>query len=118
MTAFTLSLKQATGSMTAAKPELAFVRAESDRLAQFYFESAEGFAKLANATRGTVLAGEATREIFTALSEANQTLGLSTEQYGRFCCGLANCPHGWVQQEELLQWPKPESRSTRRWRSP
>ena len=104
MTAFTLSLKQATGSMSAAKAELAFVRAEADRLGTSFTTSVEGFTKLSNATKGTVLAGEATREIFTALSEANQTLGLSTDQYGRALLAVSQIAlKGRVQQEELLQ---------------
>ena len=104
MTSLTLSLKQATGGLEAARAELAFVRTESDRLGTSFTASVEGFTKLANATKGTALAGEATREVFTALSESNQALGLSTDQYGRALTAVSQIAlKGRVQQEELLQ---------------
>ena len=66
ITSLTLFLKQATGGLVAAKSALGFVRAESDRLGTSVTASTLGFTKLANATKGTTLAGEATRDILTA----------------------------------------------------
>ena len=102
--AFALSLKNATGSAAAAQQSLAFVRTEANRLGLDLTKASEGFARLANATRGTALAGEATREIFTALSESSRVLGLSTEEYGRALTAVGQIAlKGRVQQEELLQ---------------
>ena len=116
MTSLTLSLKQATGGLDAAKSALGFVRAEADRLGTSVTASTLGFTKLANATKGTTLAGEATRDIFTALSESTQALGLSTDQYGRALTAVSQIAlKGRVQQEELLQLAEAGFRCIGRW---
>ena len=93
-----------TGSAQAAQDTLGFVRREADRLGLDAISAAEGMRRLLNATRGTALEGEATREIFTALSEATIVLGLSTDEYGRALLAVSQIAlRGKVQQEELNQ---------------
>lgn len=104
MQSFERSLKTATGSVQGAKAEIAFARAEAEHLGVSATASVEGITKLTNATRGTALAGEATRDIFTSLTVVNQSLGLSTEEYGRALLAVSQIAlKGRVQQEELLQ---------------
>ena len=82
MTSLTLSLKQATGGLDAAKSALGFVRAGADRSGTSVTASTLGFTKLANATKGRRLPAKP-RARSSALSESTQALGLSTDQYGR-----------------------------------
>lgn len=104
MRSFELSLKVATGSLQAAREEMAFARSEANRLGVGLGESVQNFTRLTNATRGTRLEGQATREIFTALTEATRVLGLSNEQYGRVLLAVSQIStKGRIQQEELLQ---------------
>src|SRR5262249_17306306 len=56
------TLLAATGSLAAAKAEMSFVRVEAQRLGLDLLQTATDYAKLAAATRGTALEGEATRE--------------------------------------------------------
>lgn len=73
------AMKATIGSAEGAQKEYAFVRAESDRLGLSLQNSARDYTSLTAATKGTTLAGEKTREIFTAVAEASAVLGLSTE---------------------------------------
>ena len=76
------TLSFAVGGTQAAAESMDFLRSEAERLGTDLLSSAEGFAKLSAATKGTQLEGEATREIFTAISEASTVLGLTAEQTG------------------------------------
>lgn len=74
------TLKSVAGSTEAAGKEFEFVRAESDRLGLVLQQTARDYAKLTAASKGTVLQGQATRDIFTSVNEAAVVLGLSAEQ--------------------------------------
>lgn len=73
-------LRVASGSTEGAAESMAFLRQEASRLGLDLRTSAGAFVSLAAAARGTVLQGEATREIFTAVAESSRVLGLSVYQ--------------------------------------
>lgn len=92
-----------TGSQKAAKAEMAFIRAETDRLALSLLEGAKGYARLANAAKGTKLEGEATRQIFIGLNTVTRALRLSQEEYGRVLNQVTQIiAKGKIQTEELM----------------
>ena len=63
------------------KPDsMKFLREESDRLGLSFLETAQSFKGLEAAARGTVLEGQAARDIFTSVAEASTVLGLSADQ--------------------------------------
>lgn len=96
------SLNFASGGATEGAKNLAFVRAEVDRLKVPLAGSVEGFAQLAAATRGTSVAGQATKDIFTGVSQASTVLGLSAEQSSGALLALTQiASKGTVQAEEL-----------------
>lgn len=75
-------LEIATGSFEAAGQAMAFIREETNRLGQNTLTGAQGFARLANAAKGTAVEGEGVRQIFSALNELSIANRLSTQQYG------------------------------------
>lgn len=77
---FSNTLQVGTGSAKGAADALEFVRNESQRLGLDLASSAEQFAKLSAAARGTALEGKATRDIFTSVAQASTAMGLSAEQ--------------------------------------
>ena len=104
MTALDNAFKAITGSATAAKAELGFVRAESQRLGLNFVSTAEQFKGLSAAARGTALEGEAIRKAFMAVAGASRTLGLSTEQTGGALNAIQQMiSKGTVSSEELRQ---------------
>ncbi len=72
--------RAAAGSAEAGAAELAFVRAEAERLGIAFQGAAAAYSGFAAAAKGTALEGEAAREIFTAVAEAGRAMGLSAEQ--------------------------------------
>jgi tape measure domain-containing protein len=74
------SFKGITGSSAAAKRELDFLRATSQRVGVDFLETAGAFKGLEAAAKGTKLEGEETRKIFVAMVEASRTLGLRSDQ--------------------------------------
>lgn len=92
----------ATASTVKGAQELEFARAEAERLGISLESSTYSFAKLTASTRGTILAGEGTREIFTAIAEASRVLNLGAEQTtGAFRAIEQMISKGNVQAEEL-----------------
>ncbi len=92
----------ATGSVAAGVQELAFVRAEADRLGISFLASAGGYSKLAAAVRGTNITAAQTREIFLGVSEAAAVMRLSADQVeGAFRAIEQVASKGTVQAEEL-----------------
>jgi tape measure domain-containing protein len=88
MERFTRTLIAALGTSALAEKAFAFITAESNRLGQSVMSMVPVFTQLAAATRNTVLEGERTRELFSALSGAGVAVGLSTEATGRAMVGL------------------------------
>jgi tape measure domain-containing protein len=71
------AMTAATGSSAAARVELDFVRKTSEFLGLELASTAQQYAFLAAAARGTALEGQKTRDIFTGVATAASTLGLT-----------------------------------------
>ncbi len=98
------AFKTITGSSTAAAQELAFVRAEAQRLGVSFLPAAEGFRNMVAAAKGTEIAGAGVRTIFTAITEASRVMGLGTDQTSRVLVGIQQIMgKGVVQMEEWRQ---------------
>lgn len=103
MTGVQQQLVRVTGSTQAAAKEMAFIRAETNRLALSTLDGAKGYARLANAAQGTQLAGEAVRQIFVALNTITRANRLSQEEYGRVLNQVTQIiSKGKIQTEELI----------------
>lgn len=90
------------GDTAKAAADLAFVRAEAERLALPIVEAADGFSKLAAATQGTSVEGEKTRVIFTGISSAMRVLGAPAHQVERaFTAVTQAISKGNLQAEEI-----------------
>lgn len=70
----------AAGSAKGGAEEFEFIKNESLRLGLALESTAEGYSKLAAVTRGTVLQGKATQDVFVGVAEAAATFHLSGEQ--------------------------------------
>jgi tape measure domain-containing protein len=73
-------MEAATGSADQGAAELDFVRKTSETLGLDLLTTAEAYTKLAAASKGTAMEGQAARDIFTSVASASTTLGLSAEQ--------------------------------------
>lgn len=92
------------GSAQAAQAEMQRLRAESERLGVPLETLARSWLAFAAAARGTKIEGEAARDVFTALTEASATLGLSQEQLsGALLAVQQMISKGTVSSEELRQ---------------
>ncbi len=96
------TLKVATGSAEAAARETAFLRQESEKLGLQFSTTADQYAKLAAASKGTALQGQATRDIFLGVSKAATVLGLSASEAGGALTAIQQIiSKGKVSAEEL-----------------
>ena len=96
------ALVVATGSLFGAKDAFEFVTEVSIKLGSSLKESAEQFAQLAAAAKGTSLEGEEIRKVFLGTSKAAVALGLSVSQTtGIFRALQQMISKGTVQAEEL-----------------
>ncbi len=94
--------RAAAGSAEAGAAELAFVRAEAERLGIAFQGAAAAYSGFAAAAKGTALEGEAAREIFTAVAEAGRAMGLSADQQQGALLALEQMiSKGVVSAEEL-----------------
>lgn len=86
----------------ASAKEMAFVRAEAEKLGLQFDIVAKEYAKVAAATRQTKLEGKATKEIFTAVVEASTAMQLSADDTAGALRALTQIiSKGKVQAEEL-----------------
>lgn len=82
--------------------ELKFVDEQADRLGQSIPVLTKEYAKLAASTRGTVLEGQNTRDVFLAITEAATVLQLSQDDLGGALKAVQQVfSKGKVQAEEL-----------------
>jgi tape measure domain-containing protein len=96
------ALKATTGSAENAAREWTFVNAEVDRLGINLQSAAGDFTQLAASAKGTSLAGQGVRDIFTAVAEAATVLNLSAEQtHGTLYSVGQMMSKGTVMAEEL-----------------
>lgn len=96
------TLKVATGSTEGAARETAFLREETEKLGLQFTITAEQYAKLAAASKGTQLEGQATRDIFLGIAKASTVLNLSADQTGGALLAVQQMiSKGTVAAEEL-----------------
>lgn len=96
------ALAAVTGSSQGAAAEMAFLRAESERLGLNLLETSQSYLQIAAAAKGTTLAGQGTRDIFTAVAEASTVLQLSVDQTNGALRAIGQImSKGKVQTEEL-----------------
>ncbi|MFZ5762831.1 MAG: tape measure protein [Thermodesulfobacteriota bacterium] len=102
MERFENSLKSATGSSMQATREMAFVREEANRLGLELMATGKGFVTIAASAKGTELAGQGVRDIFSATSEAAAVLGLSADETNGALLAISQMiSKGKVSAEEL-----------------
>lgn len=70
---------QITGSVQGSGEAIDFVRGTADKLGLSFTDLAAGYKGIAAAARGTTLEGQATKDIFTAITSASRALALSGE---------------------------------------
>lgn len=96
------ALRAATGSAAAGAKELVFLRTEAERLGLDLASLVQGFTKLTAASRGTILEGRKTRDIFRAVAEASTAIRLTSEQTEGALRAIEQImSKGKVQAEEL-----------------
>lgn len=104
MQGFQIGLSTIAGDATIAKNELGFLRQEADRLGQNFERSVNAYTKLTAASKGSALQGEATRNVFLAISEAATVLNLRSEQTELALRSIEQMiSKGTVSAEELKQ---------------
>ena len=95
-------LEFALGGVQAAKQEYEFLLDVTKRLGLDLDASAQGFAKLAAATKGTALEGQQTRVIFEGVASAAASLNLSAADTSGVMLALSQIiSKGKVSMEEL-----------------
>jgi tape measure domain-containing protein len=95
-------LEFALGSVALARQEYEFLLDVTKRLGLDLNASAEGFAKLAAATKGTALEGQQTRVIFEGVASAAASLNLSAADTSGVMLALSQIiTKGKVSMEEL-----------------
>lgn len=98
----TRGLEAALGSVQAGAEAQKFLREESERLGLVFENQIKDFQKVAAAARGTILEGQATRDIYTAMAEASTALQMSSDDTSGALRALSQMiSKGNVQAEEL-----------------
>ena len=96
------ALVSITGSSKQAADEMAYLESESERLGLNLLEISKSYMQITAAAKGTILEGQATRDIFTAIGEAATVLQLSTDQTNGAIRAITQVmSKGKVQAEEL-----------------
>lgn len=98
------TLKFVTGSASDAADQIARISAESKRLGTDAFQSIQGFAQLASATRGTSLEGVATEQISAAIQQAGAVSQIDQQQLEQANTAITQIAgKGVLSAEELRQ---------------
>lgn len=96
------ALETITGSSVGAREEMKFLEEQAERLGLNLLETAQSYMQIAAAAKGTELAGDGTRQIFTAIAEASTVLQLSVDQTNGALRAIGQImSKGKVQAEEL-----------------
>lgn len=96
------SFEQVFGSTAKARAEMEFIKTTANRLGLETLDLARSYQSLAAATKGTVLEGQATRDVFEAVSRAMSTLGKSTVETDRALVAISQiASKGTASMEEL-----------------
>lgn len=97
-------LEFAFSGMQGAGDAMEFARDTANRLGLDLLSTAQAYAKLAAATKGTTLEGEATKTMFLGVASAAATMGLSADQVNGTMLALSQiASKGVVSMEELRQ---------------
>ncbi len=88
MTRINAMFKATSGSSELAAKDLAYVRAESNRLGLSFQDSALSFAKFSAASRNTALEGQKTKDVFSGIAEAVTALQLPADAADRIMVQL------------------------------
>lgn len=100
--ALNATLTAATGSAAAAGSEYAFLHQQAERLGLSIGALGKPYAQLLAASKGTVLEGQATRDVFLAIAEASSVLKLSAPESERALRAIQQImSKGTVSAEEL-----------------
>lgn len=95
-------LEAASGSAVLASRDLAYIKDTANTLGAEVLSTANSFAKLTAASKGTSLQGQSTRDIFSSVSKAAASLGLSAaESEGALLAISQMMSKGKVSAEEL-----------------
>lgn len=98
------TMRAVFGSSQAAAKEWEFARGEAYRLGLNLENTAKSYTRFAAAARNSSLAGQQTREIYTAVSEAGAVMSLSAdEMQGALTAMEQMISKGVVSSEELKQ---------------
>lgn len=93
-----------TGSATAAHKELEFLQKTASTLGFNLTDLESGYKGILAASKGTVLEGQKTRDIFTAIAKAGAVLGMTSEDMqGSLKAIMQMMSKGKVTAEELRQ---------------
>jgi tape measure domain-containing protein len=92
------------GSSALANKEFGFLRKAADDLGQNFYVLAEAYKGISAASKGTSLQGQATRDIFVAVTKAAASLGLSADATSGSLVAIQQMmSKGKVSAEELRQ---------------
>jgi len=90
------------GDVRKAGEEMAYAAELSNRLGLELVKTTQDYGKLQSASRGTVLEGQKTRDIFTAVASAGAVMGLSADQQSGALLAISQMmSKGIVSAEEL-----------------
>src|SRR5690606_38381642 len=82
--------------------EILFLRRTADEMGQSFASISAAYARFSAASRGTAIEGEATRDVFLAITKASTVLGLSADQTSGALNAIQQMiSKGTVQAEEL-----------------
>lgn len=99
-----IALKTATGSMLGSREEMEYLRQEADRLGLVYVELGTSYKKFASSVADTPLAGQKTRDMFSALAEAGAVFRLSMDDMNGVMKAMTQImSKGRLSSEELRQ---------------
>lgn len=96
------SYEQVFGSTAQARQEMEFINVTANKLGLETLDLAKSYQSLSASTKGTVLEGQATRDIFEAVARSMSTLGKSSEETDRALTAISQmASKGTVSMEEL-----------------
>lgn len=96
------SYEQIFGSVSRARQEMEFIKVTANTLGMETLDLAKSYQSLAAATRGTTLEGQATRDVFEAVTRAMSMMGKSSDETKNALNAVAQMSSkGTVAMEEL-----------------
>lgn len=99
-----VAFTEITGSATLMAEEMNFVRKTANDMGQNFYSLTDSYKGLLAASRGTALEGQRVRDVFTAVTKASTSLGLSTDETkGALIAIQQMMSKGKVSAEELRQ---------------